>query len=250
MLSCGFCHRRWRPGVKVQDIMTRDPVTVTSDTTFKEIVERLVRSDVGSLPVVDAQGTLLGLVSEADLICTEAYGGTHRRALAVLADLLSARDHRWATKASGSTAGTIMSKKLIVCHPHEDVRAVARRMVERGVKHMPVVHADSLVGIVSRHDVLKMFDRPDDEIAKAVQEVLSEDANMPDNCQISSSVDRGVVTLTGDVRYEWDVPIVVSKIRDVPGVIEVDCRLRHREPNPHPHPHPQSPFQPWTYDGR
>jgi CBS domain-containing protein len=232
--------------VKVRDIMTKDVVSVTSDTVFKEIVERLVRHDVGSLPVVDAQGTLVGLVSEADLICKEVYGDVRRRPLAALADVLSARDRRWATKASGSTAGTIMSTKLVVCEPDEDIRTVARRMVEGGVKHMPVVQAGKLVGVVSRHDVLKTFDRPDAEIAAAVREILSDDPNMPEDCRVSSSVDQGVVTLAGDVRYGWDMPIVVSKVRDIPGVIQVDCRLRHREANPHPQP----PVPPWVYGGR
>ena len=63
--------------MRVQDIMTNDPVTVTPDTSFKEIVERMVRHEVSSLPVVVAQASLVGLISEADLVCNEAYGGTH-----------------------------------------------------------------------------------------------------------------------------------------------------------------------------
>jgi CBS domain-containing protein len=85
----------------VQDIMTNDPVTATPDTSFKEIVERMVRHEVSSVPVVDARGSLVGLISEADLICKEAYGGTHRRAVALLADALSAGDRHWVTKLRG-----------------------------------------------------------------------------------------------------------------------------------------------------
>jgi CBS domain-containing protein len=221
--------------------MTNDPVTVTPDTPFKMIVERMVRHEVSSLPVVDAHGSLVGLISEADLICKEAYGGTRRRAVALLADVLSARDRHWVSKASGSDAAAIMTRRPVVCRPQEDVRTVARRMVERGVKHMPVVQAGTVVGILSRHDVLKMFDRPDGEIVTEVQRVLTRDTDMPDDFHIRSSVHHGVVSLVGDVRYAWDVPIVVSKVRQVPGVIEVYCRLHHREPNPQP------PAEPWIF---
>jgi CBS domain-containing protein len=230
--------------MRVQDIMTNDPVTVAPDAPFKEVVERMVRREVSSLPVVDAQGSLVGLISEADLICKEAYGGTHRRAIALLAGVFSARDHHWVTKAEGSDAAAIMTRRPVVCRPHEDVRTAARRMVQRGVKHMPVVQAGTVIGIVSRHDVLKMFDRPDDEIATEVHSVLSQDANMPDDFHIRSSVHQGVVQLVGDVRYAWDVAIVVSKLREIPGVVGIDCRLRHRERNPQP------PAEPWIFGRR
>ena len=57
---------------------------------------------------------------------------------------------------------------------------------------------------------------------------------LPDDCHVESSVHQGVVTLTGDVRYEWDEPIVVSTVLGVPGVIDVVSQLHHRQPNPRP----------------
>ena len=48
------------------------------------------------------------------------------------------------------------------------------------------------------------------------------------------SVDHGTVTLTGDVRYRWDVAIVASMVRGIEGVIDVVSHLHHREPNPRP----------------
>ena len=213
-------------------MMTSDVVTVSPDTPYKEVVELLVRSEVSALPVVDPAGQLVGLITEADLISKEAYSTRRRRALALLADVVSVRDHRWVTKAGGSVASDVMTKNVVVCRPTEDARTVAQRMLEEDVKRMPVVDDERLVGIVSRRDILKMFDRPDVTIAADVKRVLTDDLTMPEDHHVRFSVDRGVVTLTGDVRYGWDEPIVVSMVRDLPGVLEVISHLHHREPNP------------------
>jgi CBS domain-containing protein len=229
--------------MKVGDIMTKDPMLVAPDTPFKEVVERLVRSGVSSLPVVDSRGRLVGLITEADLISKEAYGG-RRRALGLLADVLSARDHHWVTKAAGSVAADVMTKTAIVCRRDDDVRSVARRMLERGVKRMPVVDAGVVVGMVSRHDILEMFDRPDGAIAADVRRVLHDDLNLPEDHHVRFSVRQGVVTLTGDVRYEWDGQIVVSMVRNVAGVIDVISHLHHRERSPRPY------REPWMFVAR
>lgn len=225
-------------------MMTSDLVTVLPETPFKEVVELLVRSEVSALPVVDAAGQLVGLITEADLISKEAYGTRRRRALALLADVLSVRDDRWVAKAGGSVASDIMTRSVVVCRPDEDARTVARRMLELDVKRLPVIDNERLVGIVSRRDILKMFDRPDVTIAADVKRVLADALTMPEDHHVRFSVDRGVVTLTGDVRYGWDEPIVVSMVRDVPGVLDVLSELRHR------HPNPRVPSQPPLFGAR
>jgi len=231
--------------VKVKEIMTTEVVVIQPETPLKDVIDRLVRSEVSSLPVVEDTGRIVGLVTEADVISKQAYGGRRRRrALALLGDVLSGRDHRWVTKAGGLVAADVMSKNLIVCSPQDDVRTVARRMLEHGVKRVPVLEAGDLVGIVSRHDILATFDRPDEFITADVEEAIANDHNMPDDRHVRCSVDGGIVVLTGDVRYEWDESIVVSIVRDVPGVIDVISHLHHRESNPGP------PTEAWLLDSR
>src|ERR1700751_3133018 len=113
--------------MKVRDVMTTDVVSVAPEAPFKDAVAELVEANVSGLPARDAGGKLVGIVTEADVISKPAYGGRRRRALALLADLLSARDHRWATKAMGSTVADVMTRNVAVCAPADDVRSVARR---------------------------------------------------------------------------------------------------------------------------
>lgn len=149
--------------VHVRDVMTTDVVTVGLDATYGEMVDHLLAHDISGLPVVDTDGILLGLVTEADLVSREAYGPERRRPLGLVADYLRGDDPGWLRKASGGTAGEIMTREVTIASPDDELRVAARRMLESGHKRLPVVATDGrLVGIVSRRDVLALayIDRP------------------------------------------------------------------------------------------
>ena len=218
--------------MKVRDVMTTEIVSVPPELPLKEVIDRLVHAEVSSLPVVDATGNLVGMITESDLISKEAYGSRRRRALSLLADTLGGRDHLWVTKAAGSIAAEVMTTNVISSGPTEDIRSAARRMLEHRIKRMPVLERGVLVGLVSRHDILATFDQPDDVVTIDVKQALTEDPSRPDDHHVDVSVEGGIVTLSGDVRYAWDERVVVSIVRDVPGVIDVVSNLHHRQPNP------------------
>jgi len=216
--------------VRVRDVMTTAVISVSPETPFKTMVETMVQSDVSGLPVLDASGGLVGIVTEADLASKEAFVGHRRRPLALFLDVLAAP--RWLDKAFGSTAADVMTKDVVVCESGEDLRVAARRMLERAVKRMPVVDSGAVVGMLSRKDVLRMLARPDAEIAADVAKILATHPNRPDDAHVDFEVANGVVTLAGDVRYEWDEPVVVSLVREADGVIDVASRIHYREANP------------------
>jgi CBS domain-containing protein len=141
--------------VRVADVMTTDVVTVGPDATYGEIVDRLLAHDVSGLPVIDGDGTLVGIVTEADLVSREAYGPDRRRPLGLIVDYLRDRDPAWVRKSSATTAADLMTRVVTTASPDDEVRVTARRMLESGRKRLPVVASDGLlVGIVSRRDVL------------------------------------------------------------------------------------------------
>jgi CBS domain-containing protein len=213
--------------MEVQDVMTRKVVTVGQDTPYKEAVELLLAEDVSGMPVIDEFGWVVGIVSEADLISKEAYPEpTHRR----FRGLIAHSSESWSAKAAGLRVGDVMSQDVIIAGPNEDVRTVARRMLEKKVKRMPVVtRSGRLVGIVSRHDLLRAFHVTDEELSRWVCGVLERNLFVAPDHDVVVSANEGVVRLTGTVLRESDIEIAASIARTVEGVVGVVTDLAFRE---------------------
>jgi CBS domain-containing protein len=218
--------------MKVREVMTTDVITVDPDTSFKDVVEVLLRNEVSGLPVVDADGAVVGMVTEADVLATGAYPGRRRRTLSVLSDLLAGRDVHWARKAAGAKAEDLMNTPVLTAEPGDDVRAIARAMVELRVKRLPVVEDGRLVGIVSRPDVLRLFDRSDAEIEADIRARLANPLEVPEDYEVRFFVHDGVVTLEGSVHHESDARVVEGMVERVRGVVRVESRLTFGERDP------------------
>ncbi|MTK03802.1 CBS domain-containing protein [Micromonospora sp. CP22] len=198
----------------VDEVMTRDVVSVRPDTSYREVVDALVGSGVSAAPVVDADGQVLGVVSEADLLHKiEAAGDErHRRLIGV---------RRVAAKAQARVAADLMTAPAVVVEPTASVAAAARRLESAQVKRMPVVDADQrLVGIVSRRDLLRIHTRPDSEIAADVTDHLLRRLWI-DPRTVTVAVADGVVTLSGTVESRSLAGIVADHTAALAGVVEV-----------------------------
>ena len=216
----------------VSEIMSAPVVTVTPDATFKDALELLVDREISGLPVVTDGDHLVGIVTEADLIPKEAYQRSRRRALDVLAELVRGGPSLWA-KREAATVEQLMTRRPHVAVDDEDVRSVARRMVEYEVKRLPVVDAfGRLVGIVSRRDVLTTFRRPDTDIAAEIRQRLASPRWSPEDAKVEVAVEAGVVTLTGAVRHAMDRAVIEGAAWSVAGVVDVHTDLAAQEPDP------------------
>jgi CBS domain-containing protein len=218
--------------VMVRDVMTRDPITAEPSATVKDIAHIMLERDIRCVPVVDVGDILIGVVSESDLICRGGYPTARSHHLADFVDGLSEHRHHWSERSQGLTAGEIMTADLVTCRPEEPVAITTRRMLRMDVRTLPVVDNDRLVGVVSRHDLLRLFDRPDGEIRQRIEELLADPLWAPANHSAEFSVRDGVVILSGSVRRESDASVLASAVRQVPGVIEVVNRLSARGPTP------------------
>ncbi|ANP56497.1 CBS domain-containing protein [Streptomyces griseochromogenes] len=205
---------------RVGDVMTRAVVAVGRAALFKEIVERMDQWKVSALPVLEGDGRVIGVVSEADLLPKEEFRDsdpdrfTQRRRLSDLA------------KAGAASAEELMSAPALTVHADATLAEAARVMALRGVKRLPVVNAEGLLeGVVSRGDLLKVFLRPDkdlaDEIRREVVDLLFPAPVEP----VHITVAEGVATLTGRVPDAARIPLAVRLVRGVEGVVSVDCRL-------------------------
>jgi osmotically-inducible protein OsmY len=92
----------------------------------------------------------------------------------------------------------------------------------------------ALVGVVSRHDVLRVSDRPDREVKARLDELLASPRWAPEGHHVTAQVVDGVVRLSGSIRYPSDARVVAGLATQVPGVIEVRTDLTAEQPEPKP----------------
>lgn len=204
----------------VSDVMTRTVVALVSDTAFKDIVKAMGRWRISVLPVVDREHRVVGVVSEADLLPKEEFrdGDPDRYARSRrLSDL---------SKAGARTAEELMTAPAVTAGADETLAQAARTMARTKVKRLPVVDGDGVLqGVVSRSDLLRVFLRDDEDIAREVRrEVVA--FLFPDPVEpIRVEVRDGLVTVSGRVRDTSIVPVAVRLVRAVEGAVDVDCAL-------------------------
>jgi CBS domain-containing protein len=206
----------------VKDLMTSEVVTVGPATPFKEIVGRLAEHRVSAMPVVDDAGLVLGVVSEADLLLKEEFPDPDQDV-----PLFWTKQRRLEReKAAGSTARDLMSVHLVSIASDATVAEAARRMHRANVKRLPVLgEGGRLVGIISRSDLLKVFNRPDQAIRREIMDdVIVGDFTM-DPARFFIHVDDGVVVLQGRVERRSLLPYLVRAVHGVEGVVRVESRL-------------------------
>lgn len=215
----------------VRDIMTTDVVTVGIGEPFRDVAETMLDAGVSGLPVVNSDGTLVGIVTEADLVAKEALTG-RRRLLGVLLDVFAGSEGWW-HKSKGLIALELMSTPVQTISPDEDVRVAARRMMAGRVKRLPVVDEHGrLVGIVSRADVLTIYDRTDRQLDADVRALLHDPSREEPGDDIRFKVSEGVVHLRGTVANSAHRRALVAAVRAVPGVVGVNSELAETHPTP------------------
>lgn len=204
----------------VSDVMTRNVVTVGREAAFQDLVRLMGRWRISAVPVLEGERRVIGVVSEADLLPKEEFRDSDPDRLTQrlrMADL---------AKAGALTAEELMTSPAVTVHAEATLAEAARIMALCHVKRLPVVDSEgTLEGLVSRGDLLKVFLRPDDEIAEEVRRDVV-DVLFPAPVEpVRVAVARGVVTLTGRVPDVARIPLAVRLVRSVEGVVNVDCHL-------------------------
>jgi CBS domain-containing protein len=208
----------------VKDIMTTRVIWVRKDASYRELATALRKYRVSAFPVLDEDGTIIGVVSEADMLAKEALAGGEN-GLPGGAGILRGHDQE---KARGITAGDLMTATPVTVSPDDTVEHAAQLMYTRRVKRLPVLDAGRhLVGIISRADVLSVFDRSDADIRKDIRTgVLRQEFSVnPGTFKVT--VKDGVVTLAGKPETSEVGQQIVRKVRHVQGVVAVRDRLRY-----------------------
>ncbi|HEU5389676.1 MAG TPA: CBS domain-containing protein [Streptosporangiaceae bacterium] len=208
----------------VQEIMTTRVIWVKKDATFREMAVALREHRVSAFPVVDDDHKVIGVVSEADMLTKEALDDEP----GVLAGILHRKDQ---AKARGVTAGDLMTTAVVAVRPDDSVEHAAKLMYDRHVKRLPVTDTDGhLLGIVSRADVLSVFDRTDAAISKEITEGVLLGEFLTDPLIFSVTVKDGIVTLSGRPETSETGHEIVRRVRHLQGVVAVRDRLDYPPP--------------------
>jgi len=211
-------------GTTVADVMTTRVIAVKRNADFKQIAHVLREFRVSACPVINDAGQVVGVVSEADLL----YKTADAELPAGLIRL------RWKlgeqSKITAITAAQLMTSPAVTISPDAPVQLAARIMRDRRVKRLPVVGAHGeLVGIVSRADVLGVYDRPDADILAEVTRVIAAEFGLSP-ADFQATVSSGVVTLSGVVAQQETELELAARIRHIEGVVAVRDRLAYGTP--------------------
>ncbi|PBC93350.1 CBS domain protein [Streptomyces sp. Ag82_O1-15] len=204
----------------VSDVMTHTVAAIGRKANFKEIVQLMEQWKVSALPVLEGEGRVIGVVSEADLLPKEEFRDSdpdRYTQLRRLSDL---------AKAGAVTAEDLMTAPAVTVRANATLAQAARTMAHAKVKRLPVVDDMGLLeGVVSRGDLLKVFLRDDEDIAEEVRrEVVSYLFRAPLS-PVRVQVHDGVVNLAGRVRDTSLVPVAARLVRAVEGVVDVEFEL-------------------------
>jgi CBS domain-containing protein len=208
----------------VGDVMTSPAISVSESATYHDIIDTMVVHNISAVPVVDAKDSVVGVVSEADLLHKMAFAGrdpAHR-----LIERRRVRDGR--RKAAAVLAVDLMSEPAVVIRPTASIAMAAALMSEHGIKRLPVVDGeDRLIGVVSRVDLVRLYARPDDQILSDIREYVFRRALTMDPDALTIGVVNGVASLAGAVDRRSTVNIVELLVQTVPGVVAVANHLSY-----------------------
>jgi CBS-domain-containing membrane protein len=200
----------------VKDIMTTDVAAVRSDAPYRAMAAVLRSRRVSGLPVVDAGGIVVGVVSETDLLERALEPGPGRR------------PHRTHVSTEELTARDLMTRPAVTTSPDEPVAGVARLMAARKLRRLPVVDArGQLTGIVTRSDVLSVFSRPDKDIYREITQDVILDGFFTDPARFTVTVKDGIVTMEGEPGSVVLGRNIADQARHVEGVVAVRDRFTY-----------------------
>ena len=209
--------------MRIDTVMTTDVTTVQPDASLKDVAEILATQRISGVPVVDAEGRVLGVVSEGDIVGIEAGEALDERG-GLLGRLLRAAPP---DRLEARTAEQAMSAPALTITPRTEVAEAARTMTDAGVNRLPVVDGDGkILGIVTRADLVRAFVRSDEEIEHELREDVALNTLWIEGSDLEIRVEQGEVTFGGRVESKADAELLEHFATRVPGVVTVTSNLR------------------------
>ena len=227
--------------MKASDIMEKSVITVGSDAGVSEAVRVMLQHKISGLPVIDAKGELVGIVTEGDFLRRTETGTEVQRTrwLQLLAGTGRLADEY--VRSHGRKVAEVMSADVAAVSEDTELSAIVGIMEKRGIKRVPVVRDRKVVGMVTRADLLRAFARviPGGAAAKAPRgdlelrnRIVAELDRLPWAARnaISVTVKNGEVDLQGAIFNVKERDALRVAAENVPGVKAVHDHLVWVEP--------------------
>ena len=225
--------------MKAADIMTPRVITTTTEASITEAIRLMLQNRISGLPVVDAAGNLVGIVTEGDFL-RRAEDSTEKRRAHWLEFVLGpgklAGEY---VRTHGRKVGEVMTRGPITAEENTPIEVIVRLMETKRVKRIPIVRANKVVGIVSRANLLHILGRlaaeaqpaskGDSEIRAKIVAELEKQPWAP-TAGVNVIVKNGEVELKGAIFDERQRQALKVAVENVPGVKMVHDHLIWIEP--------------------
>ncbi len=225
--------------MKVRDVMTYGVISVPESASIAEAIETMLRSRVSALVVFDADHALSGILSEGDLLRRSELGSEPKRPYWLELLIGSGRLADAYAHEHGRKAGEVMTRDVETITEDAELSEAVDRMIHRRIKRLPVLRGETLVGIVSRSDLLKGLltstpsanaEHSDAEIKAAILAELDKLEWAP-RASVSVEVQNGVVTFDGSIIDERLRSALKVIAENTPGCVAFHDHMAWIEPN-------------------
>ncbi|HEY6441499.1 MAG TPA: CBS domain-containing protein [Acetobacteraceae bacterium] len=212
------------------DVMTRNVLSVPPDATVAQAVELMLERGISGLFVVDATGTLAGIVTEGDLLRRDELGTERRRSWWLRLIASPGRQAADFTRTHGRRVADVMTHDVLSVRTDAPLEEIVTLMEERRIKRVPVLEGDRVVGVVSRADLLRALavaarehavgTRDDGSIRVQILNTLNREPWAP-KTTLNLTVVNGVVDLWGTIGNDHERRAISVIAENTPGVKKV-----------------------------
>jgi len=220
--------------MKAMDVMTRDVLTVKPSDSVAETMRLLAEHDISALPVVDDDGTVVGVISEADLVRREEIGTEKQRTWWLEALTPASTLAEEFAKSHGRRVSEVMSTHVISASEDTPLGEIATLLEKHRIKRVPILRDGKPVGIVSRSNLVQAvasLQTPADAGSDTDRRIRSELLNQLDSQAWTKFgarnviVSDGIVHLWGLVASEQERKALIALAEGVPGVVRVSDEM-------------------------
>ena len=225
--------------MKARDVMTHCVVGIAPEAPILDAISRMISHQVSGMPVIDAKGKLVGIVTEGDLVRRVETGTEppRRRWLELLLGPGSRADEY--SRVHGRSVQDVMSRDVVTVGKDTPLTNVVRLMEENQIKRIPVVEDDAVVGIVSRADLVFALSKyliqapkgptTDESIRRKIVSEMKRQSWCPVN-SVRVAVRQGRVRFDGAIFDERERGALRVLAENIDGVKAIEDRLTCVEP--------------------